>query len=299
MFSVADLIVVAGLNDALDFLSKNPSHIEFILGQFCQEPIQKIVGQEYIKQCIEAIQGQRIEVAPYYQMDLKKRPSVAVVASYTEDIQFMGDYGSEDPNVLTLPAKRYASFNALSIDGCKIKVSSALNLDKILWHGLILSNGKERVKLIGLLVKNNITELMVDKELPKNTKLSGWGVFSGVYQKGYLINSSIDAVNIQCNFQSVGDYSVHRLMATVLRACLKKQRLWFDKYGLQVSTFSQTPPILTEEREMEFQTIFTISGKVTDSWIEKEYELPDEAANVKLEMVASSINTDVDDVLLE
>jgi hypothetical protein len=299
MFSIADLVVVAGLKDALDFLSKNPSHIEFLLGQFCQEPILKIVGQEYVKKCIDAIQEQRIEVAPYYQMDLKKRPSIAVVASYTEDIQFMGDYGSENPQALTLPAKKYVSFDAIDIDGCKIVVSSALNLDKILWHGLILSNGKEKAKLTGILKKDNSTEIFIDKELPKNTKLSGWGAYSGIYQKGYLINSSVDTVNVQCNFQSVGDYSVHRLMATIIRACLKKQRLWFDSYGLQVSTFSQTPPILSEEAETEFQTIFTINGKVTDSWIAKEYELPDEAAKIVLEIVADSGDDDKDEVVLE
>ncbi|MEM4380554.1 MAG: hypothetical protein QXL01_07740, partial [Thermoplasmatales archaeon] len=73
MFGIVDLIVVAGLKDALNFLSKNPKHIEFILGQFCQQPISHIVGQNYIKECIDAVQGQRIEVNPYYQMDIKKR----------------------------------------------------------------------------------------------------------------------------------------------------------------------------------------------------------------------------------
>jgi hypothetical protein len=299
MFSIADLVVVAGLKDALDFYSKNPKHIEFILGQFCQKPISNIVGQEHIKLAIETIQSQRIEVAPYYQLDQKRRPSIAVVASYTESQQFIGDYGRDEiDHTLTLPAKKYASFDALAINGNKINVSNGLNLDKILWLGLFVSNGIEVAKLTGIYKKESVTELFLDKELPKETRLSGWGVYSSAFEKGYVINSSTEDVSIQCNFQTIGDYSVHRLMATVIRACLKKQRLWFDQYGLQVSTFAQTPPILSSEDETEFQTVFTINGKTTDSWISKEFDLPNEASNILIELIAQSKNPKNEEVVL-
>jgi len=290
MFGIVDLIVVAGIKDALQFLSANPRHIEFILGSFCQGPIKHMVGQRHIKECVDFIQNNRIEVGPYYQMDLKKRPSVSVVASYVESQQYMGDFGEDQAPVLTLPALVYAEFNAKAFAGCGLLVSAGLKLEEKLWVGMEVTNGTLTKKIKGILVREGQdTEIMVnDPPIPEGTSLAGWKAVSGLRQKGYVVNASTDDVNIQMNLQTLGDYATHRMIATVIRYCLKKQRLWFDQYGLQVATYSQTPPVLTEENEGEYQTIFTINAKFTDTWIAKEFDLADPNANIKIEVVAHS-----------
>lgn len=301
MFGIVDMIVVAGIQDALKHLSVNPTHIEFILGQFCQGPIKNLVGEKYIKDCIDLIQKNRIEVGPYYQMDHKMRPGVSVVASYAESQQYIGDEGSFQ-YAQTLPAKTYMTLNAKKAKGCHLYISAEEKIEDKLWISLILKNGDITRIIKGILVREGEdTQIFLDKELPKNVKLSGWKVQSDVKESGYVINASTDDVTIQLNLQTLGDYSVHRLLATVIRYCLKKQRLWFDQYGLQVATYSQTPPLLTEENENEFQTVFTINGKFTDSWIVSEVDLPDSTANIDFGLIAHSdvLPNEREDVPLE
>ena len=301
MFGIVDLVVVTGIKDALSFLSNNPRHIEFILGQFCQKPIRNLVGREHIKECIDYIQHNRIEVNPYYQMDIKKRPAISVVASYAEAQQFMGDYGSFQMSPDELPLIKYASFDAKSINKCKLYVSPLLKLEDKLWHGLTITNGQEERIIKGILAREGEdTAIFLDEALPEGTLLIGWKVVSGTKNIGYQVNSSMEAVTVQLKLNTLGDYSVHRLLATIVRYCLKKQRLYFDQYGLQVATYSQTPPLLTDENENEFETVFTIEGKMTDSWIDREIEMLESGMNIQIEIIADA-NDEIptnEDVLL-
>jgi hypothetical protein len=146
------------------------------------------------------------------------------------------------------------------------------------------------------------TQLVLDAAIQATSDIFSkpWDAASGREDRLYSINSSQDDVQVQMNLQTLGDASVHRLLATVIRYCLKKQRLWFDECGLQVATYSQTPPILTEDGESEFQTVYTIQAKFTDSWIDHEHTLPDPTANIKIEVVAESsvLDEERDDVEL-
>jgi predicted DNA-binding helix-hairpin-helix protein len=289
MFGIADLIVVAGMKDALDFLSKNPKHIEFILGAFNSDKISHIVGKKHIDDCVRYIVNNRIEVAPYYQMDIKKRPSLSVVASYTESQQFVGDQGRTEYS-MSLPARIYETFTVKRIEDQTLYVSPELALEDKLWLGLHITKGNSIYKLRGILAREGQdTQLVLDRTIKSSDNtIEPWHAASARNDKIYSINSSQDDVQVQMNLQTIGDASTHRLLATVIRYCLKKQRLWLDSYGLQVSTFSQTPPILTEEGESEFQTVFTIQSKFTDSWIDYEKDLPDPTANIKIELEAES-----------
>jgi hypothetical protein len=114
MIGMADLITVAVIKNKLEFLSKNPTHLEFILGAFACDPIRSYVGKEHLKQCIDFVTQNRIQVAPYYELDMKRRPSIGVVSSGREESMFLGDYGSEGHlNHFSLPPRIYAEMSSL------------------------------------------------------------------------------------------------------------------------------------------------------------------------------------------
>lgn len=286
MFGISDLITVSVIRDGLKFLSNNPTHIEYILGQFCIKSITDLVGIEHIKQCVDFIKNNRIEVYPFYQADMKKRPSVVVVASGAESMQFIGDFGAINLPIVTLPEIKYSEFNIKSIDGCTVKVSSNYNLESKLWKGMYISALGFQAKLEGILTRDNEdTILYLDKEVPENVSLVGWSATSSDRRKGAILNASTDDVVIQCKLTTTGDFSVHRLLAIVIRYCLKIGRLKFDEMGLQVATFSYSPPMLTDQDELEYESIFSITGKFTDHWIEREFDAPDDAANIDIGLI--------------
>lgn len=286
MFGISDLIAVSVIKDGLLHLSNNPKHLEFILGQFCNKNIADLVGHEYVKQCVDFVINNEISVLPYYQADIKRRPSVVVVASGTESQQFIGDYGAVQKPVLILPENTYASFEVKSVEGSVVKVSSNLNLEKKLWHGMYIRALDFEAKLEGVLVREGEdTALYLSQDVPDGTPLVGWSAGSSDKRRGAILSASTDDVSIQCKLTTTGDFSVHRLMAIVIRYCLKRGRPYFDEVGLQVATFGYSPPMLTDQEELEYETVFNITGKFTEHWIDHEFDAPDDAANIDVNLI--------------
>jgi hypothetical protein len=297
MFGISDLIVVSVIKDGLDFLSKNPYHLQFILGAFCSDPIRNQVGDSHIKECIDFVTQNRIQVAPYYQLDMKRRPCIGVVASGAEAMQFLGDaaYDSScgDPCAI-LPPRVYCSFDAVGIKGIRrdvLLVPQELKLETKLWPGLHITNGPFSANLIGTKTnKSGNTELYLDTELPTGIALRGWSAQSDVRSRGVKVSASTDDVRVQMTLTTTGDLGVHRLLSIVLRYCLKRGRPFFDKNGLQVATYTYTPPIMSEQSEIEFESTCTIDGKFTDHWIESEFDVPDSAGDIQVNMIAHPIS---------
>lgn len=281
-FGICDLITAEVIKDGLQHLSRNPKHIEHILGVFCSNDlVLRNVGGDYLAQCVEYIMNNRVEVGPYYAIDVKRRPSVSIICSGSEEAQFLGDYGYETDLRVNMPAVVYAQWDATSINKDTMVVTADYKLEQRLWPGMFISNGQHTVKLTGILKKDGTpTTLFVEPELPDGVRLTGWTAKSSEKGRGAVVSASMDDVTVQCKLTTNGDFSIHRLLSIVIRYCLKRGRLIFDKYGMQTPTFSYTPPMLTDQDEHEFESVYTINAKFTDTWIEKEFDLQDSAANI-------------------
>jgi hypothetical protein len=284
MFGMSDLITCAVIKEGLEFFSKHPTHLEFILGGFCQEPLYSMVGADHLHECISFVTQNKINVVPYYQLDGVNRPCIAVVSSGNEVQQFIGDFGRfGDLPSERLPPRVYAMFDALGIDNFRtgLLVSSALGLEKLLWPGVLITNGAFSATLRGInTTDGQPTRVHLESEIPENTPLNGWRAQSFVREKGIEVHNSMDQVNVQCQLITTGDPSIHRLLSVVLRACLKRGRPTFDKYGMQIATFGYQPIQPSENTEMEFTSVYSVEARFTDSWIYKEFDLADPSANV-------------------
>ena len=291
-FGIADLITAEVIKDGLLHLSRNPKHIEHILGVFCSNDlVVKNVGREYLAQCVEYIMSNRIEVGPYYAIDVKRRPSIGIISSGHEDMQFLGDYGYEQNMRQDLPAVKYANWDASSISKDEMVVTADYKLEEKLWVGMFISNGTETAKLTGIYKKEGQpTKLLLDRELPEHTRITYWSAMSSPKGVGAVVSASADSVTVQCKLTTNGDFSLHRLLSIVVRYCLKRGRLLFDQYGMQKATFAYTPPMLTENDEHEFESVYTITAMFTDTWIEREYDLADAAANIVINLCAVPVD---------
>jgi hypothetical protein len=291
VIGMADLLTVAVIKDGLNHLAKNPHHLEYILGAFACEPLRSFVGKEHIKDCVEFVTQNRIQVAPYYELDMKRRPSIGVVASGREEQLFLADAGDDSRyNRITMPARVYAEFDAMSISDSRdeLVVSAGLKLDKILWIGLILSNGKQDTRITGILVRDGEnTVIYLKDKLPEGTSLRGWKAKSQPRGEGTSCDASMDMVNIQLQLASTGDPSVHRLLAIVVRYCLKRGRMMFESNGLQVPIISYTALLSSESSEIEWESSFTIEAKFTELYPIYDFGLQDDTNNINLHLIAT------------
>lgn len=294
MFGICDLIVVSVLKECLKDLSENPWKLEFILGGFCAVPgIRDMVGQDYIKQCVEYITNNRLHVATFYELDMKLRPQIAVLSSGTESQQFLGEYGriQESGDTLVSPVT-YAEWDCSSIAADEMTVAAGYLLNKKLWPGMIVSNnnGSILTRIKSIVQRDGSTVVSLGTKLAAGTEMRGWKAVSDLIERLYEVNSSIDDVNVQCKLTTNGDFAIHRLLSLVLRYCLKRGRLVFDKYGLQVTTFSYSAPVSTDPDEHEYESIYSITGKFTDSWIYRDFPSNDSTANIRVELIAVPVD---------
>lgn len=290
MFGMADLVTCYVIRDGLQNLASNPDHCRYILGGFTTTPLSSLVARDHIEQAVKFVTENAINVAPYYELDMQKRPSVAVVSSGGEDTQFIGDFGSYCVSKNKLQPEIYAEFDAKSIEGDEIRVPRALKLEDKIWINVIVTNGTVSARVKGILVRDGEdTVLLLDKDLPDGTTLKDWKAQSLDRQKGLEIHSSMDKVTVQVNLSTTGQASVHRLLALIIRYTLKRGRQQFEAFGLQVPTFSYTPLMLGDADELEFQTVFTIETKVLDSWIDSEFDLNDDTKNLVIIPVITEV----------
>lgn len=303
MIGIYDLLTVTILDRGFQFLSKNPHHIEFMLCGFNSNPlIADFVGKDYVKKAVQLISDTKIHVAPHFEYDIKRRPSIAVISSSHEDMIPIGEYGSTQilgpgncaPTV-------YASFDLKKINGDEITVSKEYGLKDKIWHNIyIVPSDGEIYKCKGVLARDGEdTVVYLDRPVKEGTLLKGWAAKSGAIENGYEINSSIDNVTVQCKLTTVGDSSTHRLWSMALQYVLKSQRPIFDGFGLQLAQFSSTPMMLTDNEESEYESVYTIEGKFTNSWIAREFSLIDPAARIDICLAAWSSAPNTEEVILK
>lgn len=281
MINMPDLVVTEILKQSLKDLAKRPDHLEYVLCGFKSiHPIRELVGPDYVKQAIDFISNNEIHVAPYYEYDQERRHSIAVVSAGSEETKFIGDsYGQGCPVLFDCPPTVYASWSAKTIDYEKVTmlVPKSYQLSQKLWNNVIITNGKDYLRLDGIIPKGEDEELnfKAESKITDNAPLVGWRAESGVKGKGYDLGRSIDSTQINITITTQGDASLHRIIQILVRYILKSRRRYFELYGLQDMTFGYTQVALVgrEERFSVFESTVNVSARSTDTWIVAEYDL--------------------------
>ena len=245
-------------------------------------------GSRYIKQCVDLITQNKITIVPYYLLDIVKLPSISVVADYRENLDFLGDFGNTCTTDIIPPAV-ITTLNA-------IKWPTELNglvcnehLD-LLQAGLWLRQDQfiTRIKYILPASDNSSYTIFTEDDLPR-IKLIDWEVVTNSHTKIAEIHTSSNDVEVMINLKSSGDIEVHKLLALVVRYCLKSHRLFIDSRGLQLGKSSQSYPIPYDQEQGIFQTNFNLNGKYFDSWI--QYEETTKDVNVEMIATRSTVST--------
>lgn len=275
MFGMIDYIVIAGIKQRFQFLSENPRHLYYILqGLYCNPNIKALVGEQYIKEAVECIISQRVHIGPAYNLDMQKLPEITVISSGSEDQQFLGDYGSSSVQKIC-PPTIFENFDIISIKDNMITTSQDYHLDQKLWNGVFIGNGPFSAQLTAVNnTSDNKTILYLKDAIPEGTPLKGWVSMSDDQYRGVVYSASQDATTTSITLTNSGSYAQHYLYAAVLRYVLKSQRPFFDFNGLQVATMAYSIPVISDQKDQVYQSQFTLQGKFTESWIEREYDLP-------------------------
>jgi len=296
MFGVADITTVAIIEHKLRELSRNPEHLAFILCGYSRDPLLvDYIGSEYIKDAMDFVMNNKITVIPYYSLDLQQLPNISVVASGHEDQQYVGDYGYTT-KLCPLKPSTLTSWDADSYESNIIHLSPEYKIHKKIWVGAYVNNGTFTSKIEGILESGSI---YVKDDVPSTLPLKGWKAQTGGSDKNYIVSSSTDKIEINCQLTSNGDPSVHRLLSVVLRYILKSSRLTFDRMGIQNAHISYSPIMVQEQESIIFQSTYNISGDYTDSWIDREDISLDTGMNTCINLVAVTDNPVMTDVDLE
>ena len=277
-FGITELVVQGIIQEGLTNFRNNPHHLEYVLGRYSDNPfIAKKVGPNFIKNAMQMILKSDLTTRPYYTENMDSYPIMIFASSYSEDQQFLGDFGAYDTEVAdktgafnTSPYV-YASFDASSVSADTIVVSNDYKLTEKMFAGLYVFNSKTIfAKVLGIAPGLTSVSLLLDRKLPAKTALKNWSV-STIPKKVYSVtNSSMNAVTIQATLFTSGDPELHRVYAQVIRACFKKGRQQLEEYGIQNSSFAQEPMTVVNDTDLVFRTSFSMQAVETDTWIAQD-----------------------------
>lgn len=284
MIGVLDLFVVTTLENKIKELIANPDRIEFLLcGFHANQQMLDYIGAPYVKQAVEYILNNKINIFPYYNLDMQKHPSVAVVCSGNEHQKFIGDYGQNETYQAVRPTV-VAKFDAKSISGDSMTVPTELNLKDKLWIGLVVTNGVTSNIISGI----DESTIYFKEPFPLETRLTNWQAQTLGSYKMYEVGASIDNVTIQIKITTMGDPSLHRIVQLILRGVIKSARLDFDNIGLQDISISYGSLALTNQDDSIFESVISIDGKFTDRWVIREFDTFDPASKINIRLCADS-----------
>jgi hypothetical protein len=140
-FPVAELITTAVIEDRLEYLSKHPDHLNWMLSPYVMYGrIARLVDAKYVAQCVEYLHNNRPMVKPVYELDMQKMPSIVVSSYQAESQQFLGDEGSSVMASEQQP-RSILTFDALSVLGNTVVVSSNQKVLETVWPSLYFQSG--------------------------------------------------------------------------------------------------------------------------------------------------------------
>lgn len=288
MFALTDMIVIQGIEKALENLRENPHHLEFILGAYSATPFLKnLHGKDYIRNCMELISHNKIQIRPYYVLDSMQLPSISVVATYSESELMLGDFIGQQSEELA--PRLLGKFDATSIaqDSLSIFTPNEFAVSNFAFPGTYLHSGCFSAQIEMTIPGDTQTQIFVTTPLP--AKLRGWEVKTMSSRCVATINSSGNSCTVMLKIKSSGDVETHKLLCMILRYCLRYSRMFFENHNLYVSTTNQDMLVLEDDTQMMFATVFSMQGKSFDSWIEYEQKTPD---TILLDVDAVPVDTE-------
>lgn len=288
-----EIAMTAVIKSQLEELASHPAWIRYMFGQLtCPPFLGRLLGVEYIDRVVETVTTQKIEVAPGYQLNTAKLPCISIVAAPAENQQFIGRVGTERFARELSPAI-YATFNCTSVSGDVLVVSREYGLQTKLWPGVLLTNGKENAQIEYIVdVGKPTIELHLRAALSDPTSPSDWKAVSSARTHLFELAASQDEVSFQILLHTNGTVEYHRLMATLVRICLKRGRDMMDLLGYKEAVVAQAPVIeVTTDSEPEHQTQFTVRASFLEHWIAREIELPDPNPKVEVSLIADPTDT--------
>lgn len=291
MFGVLDLLTVSLIEKKFKFYQDNPEYLRFMLcGYHNSQEMFDLVGPDYIKHAVDFITNSKINILPYFVLDSKSSPSISVIASGTESQQFIGEnagYMESCSRPAYFGPVIVAEWAASFIEGNVMGVPPELRLDSKLWPGLIVTNGQYSVVIEGIV---NSSTLCFKTDLPSDALLTGWRATTAGTNKLYALNASVDSATVQCKLTTTGEAGDHRLLGLVLRNILKSSRLNFDKMGFQNTKISYSAMMVTNQDELEYESVYSITGDCTEHWIDRVVQTLDPASNLNVQVIATSDN---------
>jgi hypothetical protein len=278
-FGAADLYMEIALKEELALLRAKPWRLEYIFASYARiYGVKRLVGEDYVKNCVKMIMTQELTIQPYYTPNVDQYPTLVMAASYGEDQTYLGDFGEQTTgdqlpieDELVVQPVIYASFDCKKIEGRSMFVSADLKIEKDLWIGIGLINGKIQGTIKSIIViPGQDTEIETDIDFKSGVTLAGWKAGTLKQPKNVTINGSTDQVTIQMQLKTSGNPDVHRAWAQVIYHCLKRGRDRLDSYGLQNMQMSRSIPSVEDTQSMIMVTNFTARGFETDTWIASE-----------------------------
>lgn len=279
-FGIAELALQAVIQDGLANLRAHPHHLAFILGSYSEIPyVQKRVGPQFVKNAMDMILKNTLTVQPNYTMNIDTYPCVVIAAAYTEDQEFLGDFGQfmglEDSGLsgdFTVAPNNYAQFDATAIQGDEILLDPSYKIENSIFTGLYAVNKKISVKITGINPKaEGGCSLHLEKKLPAGAPLKGWKVQNLPRKVQATLHASQNAVQAQISLFTSGDAELHRVYAQIIRYCLKRGRQTLEQWGLQNTSFGQQPATVAVDEGPIFQSSFSMQAVQTDSWIADDW----------------------------
>lgn len=295
MFAISDMITIEVLEAGIENLRNHPEHLEFILGGYHQSKfLRKLHGSNYIRQFRDWINKNEIKIQPYYAPDTNVFPNISVTATYSESEQFLGDYGQSSAHNLTV-ASCLAHFDAseLTDDLLELRVSNSYNLQRYAAPGKILANDEFMTEIEYVVIGPDYTSIRTKEAMPRT--LADWKIQDPHSVKKITVDASLNQTSVFIKVKSAGDVELHKLLCMVVRYCLKYGRLHFDSLGLMVPTFSQEMMVLEDPDQSIYSSVFTITGRIGDSWIISEEIIP---TTFSLGLVADPVTADDQNVTI-
>ena len=291
MFGMADLIILEGVNRGLANFRANPSHLEFILSYLQTADEVKNFGKDYVKNCIDYINNNKLIVKPYLSGDLNQIPNFVAGATYNETAQYLGQYGTEFTKEQTPTI--YATFDVESYDGNWVYLDPTQKIEDRVWPRMVVVAGSFIATVKSIMIRNCDTTIMeLDKPIPKGTVFKGWKAQLYSEDRIFTCSASMERAIVQCKLTTSGDIGTHRVMCTVIRYCFKYSRLYMDSMGLQNTVVSQGLPVVVDDETPIFETMFSVEGDEHDFWIDHESTVP---AAFGFEVIAKSENNAEED----
>lgn len=283
-----DLQMIAVLRETLASVLADTDELGFVLSQYTAYWSADTVvggGATYIDRAVAMLTSKDKPFDFYQGYDLSQEPNFGAYVRYvsiSETQLSFGDYGQSDKQLLTPTV--YLKAEAMRIDtegdasvlvfpNCQSIIDRVWRLQRVLNAAL----PGESFQVAAVMQTEDEIKVKLSAEVSNSAVLRGWEFRA--FESGYCaeLGGSGDTVQLAVELYSVGDIEVHKILATLLRYCIKKARTRSCEYqNFQAMRVSQSGPQPGGSgTDVTWLTTFNLSGVAQDIWIINKARLPE------------------------